>query len=85
MEAAESARSPTGATSSIAFPPLSDAASERGAWRKRVCECADNAPPPGEWTCEQQALFGKCNESWMAPPVCMGWCHQCGELFEGDT
>ncbi len=38
-------------------------------------ECVDIPPPPGEFTCEQQAGWGKCNEPWM-----QGYCNlTCGD------
>jgi len=39
------------------------------------CWCSD-VPPQGQYTCQQQAGWGKCNETWMAGLCCQS-CHAC--------
>lgn len=39
-------------------------------------ECVDIPPPPGQYTCEQQAGWGKCNEPWMQG-YCLLTCGVC--------
>lgn len=38
--------------------------------------CTDEPPPPGQYTCEQQAGWGKCNEPWMQG-YCLASCGDC--------
>lgn len=38
--------------------------------------CVDVPPPPGQYTCEQQAGWGKCNEPWMQG-YCLLACGSC--------
>mmetsp|Transcript_21226 Transcript_21226/g.42146 ORF Transcript_21226/g.42146 Transcript_21226/m.42146 type:complete len:433 (+) Transcript_21226:41-1339(+) len=40
-----------------------------------TCSCSD-VPPPGQYTCEQQAGWGKCGESFMKGFCCRS-CHAC--------
>lgn len=42
-----------------------------------VCGCGSNRPPDRHYACSQQALWGKCQESWMGEGHCLGWCHNC--------
>ena len=39
------------------------------------CWCSDKAPD-GQYTCQQQAGWGKCNETWMQGYCCQS-CHAC--------
>eukprot|EP01084_Bolivina_argentea_P128024 226364_1 len=40
--------------------------------------CTDNIPPPpGEYTCNQQYTWGKCEEDWMSGYCCMSCPHAC--------
>lgn len=39
------------------------------------CWCSD-VPPQGQYTCQQQAGWGKCNETWMQGLCCQS-CHAC--------
>ena len=54
-----------------------------------TCACSDVPPPPGQYTCQQQAGWGKCSASFMAGYCCRS-CHACskdctrlGGLVEG--
>merc|ERR1712185_544387 len=38
----------------------------------RACECADRLARVGNFTCRQQASWGKCREPWMSG--CTAWC-----------
>jgi mannan endo-1,4-beta-mannosidase len=40
------------------------------------CSCSDKPPPPGSFTCAQQASWGKCGESFMKGFCCRS-CHSC--------
>jgi hypothetical protein len=40
------------------------------------CSCSDKAPPPGSYSCEKQAGWGKCGLSFMKGFCCRS-CHAC--------
>ena len=44
-----------------------------------VCSCGSNRPPDSRYPCSEQAMWGKCEESWMATGYCLGWCHNCAQ------
>ena len=46
----------------------------------RACECSDRDDRVGNYTCREQASFGKCGESWMGG--CTAWCTNCGSPLE---
>ena len=48
-----------------------------------VCSCGSNRSPDSRYTCSEQAMWGKCEESWMKSH-CLGWCHNCGQPLAGD-
>ena len=43
----------------------------------RACDCADRLAHVGNYSCQQQASWGKCGETWMSG--CTAWCANCGE------
>jgi len=45
--------------------------------RDYVCSCGSNRSPDRRYLCSEQAMWGKCEASWMKRGHCLGWCHNC--------
>ncbi|PRW32690.1 General transcription factor 3C polypeptide 5 [Chlorella sorokiniana] len=45
-----------------------------------TCTCSD-VPPDGQYTCAQQAAWGKCGEAWMLRLFCQQSCRRCACPF----
>jgi hypothetical protein len=48
-----------------------------------TCACSDT-PPDTQYTCQQQASWGKCTESWMANYCCRS-CHSCSSTCTSSS
>jgi mannan endo-1,4-beta-mannosidase len=47
-----------------------------------VCACGSNRSPDSRYSCSEQAMWGKCEATWMERH-CLGWCHNCNQPLEG--
>ena len=65
---------PANVNANLASPPIPPPARIRN---YRACDCADRLAHVGNYSCQQQASWGKCGETWMSG--CTAWCANCGE------